>query len=295
MCESKGMKRRIRDGGGRNSEAGAMLKIFIVSDATGKTAETLVRAALVQFENCETELVIHGEIRTRKRVASLVAEAVRENAFIVHTLVSDELRGYMVHLARLNNLDTLDLMGSLLDKLAGRLQIAPNEKPGLFQQRVEAKSRQIEAIEFAFRHDDGMHMEEIGGAEVVITGISRSMKTPVTLFLAYRGWFAMNVPIILGAAPSPEFLAVNPKRVFCLFIEPERLRRLRLSRALVGRIPEEPYASIAQIREELVFARHLCSDHQWQEVDATSGSVEEVTQEILSVLKVLGLSKGRGA
>ena len=271
-----------------------MLKIFVISDATGKTAETVVRAALVQFGNSETEVVIHGAIRTRKQVAGLVADAARENAFIVHTLVSDELRGYMLHLARLNNLDTLDLMGSLLDKLAGRLGVAPHEKPGLFKQIVEEKSRQIEAIEFAFRHDDGMHMEEIGHAEVVITGISRSMKTPVTLYLAYRGWFAMNVPIILDGAPSAEFLAVDPRKVFCLFIEPERLRRLRLSRTKVGRIPEEPYASLGQIRQELVFARHLCADHGWQMIDATSGSVEEVTQEIILVLKSSGVSKGPG-
>ncbi len=272
-----------------------MLKIFLASDATGKTADTIVRSALAQFENPETVMVIRGDIRTRKQVVDLVGEAAHDNALIVHTLVSDALRGVMLDQARLNNVDTLDLMGSLLDKLAGRLNLSPHEKPGLFRQRVAAKSRQIEAIEFAFGHDDGMHIEEIAQAEVIITGISRSMKTPVTLYLAYRGWFAANVPIILGAEPGPELLAVDPKRIFCLFIEPERLRRLRLSRATQWNIPEEPYASPTQIRQELTFARHLCADHQWQTIDATSGSAEEVTQEIISILKSSGLSKGPAA
>jgi regulator of PEP synthase PpsR (kinase-PPPase family) len=261
-----------------------MLTVFVVSDATGRTAENLARSAMVQFEGAPVTLVRRGNVRTPEQVRAVVAEAAGRNSIILHTLVSDELRRLMLAESRLQGVDSLDWMGPVLDRLAHHLRLAPKQKPGLFTQLVEAKSREIETVAFAFRHDDGLHAEELDRAEVVLTGISRTMKTPTTLFLAYRGWLAANVPLIPDVSPPPALLAVPAERVFCLFIDLGRLRELRRARASYEAIPLEPYTSTEQVRKELRYAERLCLRHLWQRIDVTAKSVEEVGREIIALL-----------
>jgi len=161
-----------------------MLKIIVVSDASGETAERVVRSALTQFGDVAVSVVRCGGVRTPEQVRSVVAEAALRDSLIVHTLVSDTLRKTMLQEARIHAVDAMDLMGPALDRLAFHLGVSPQEKPGLFSQLTEAASRRIEAVEFAFRHDDGQRVEELEGAEIVLVGVSRTMKTPTTLYLA---------------------------------------------------------------------------------------------------------------
>ena len=144
------------------------------------------------------------------------------------------------------------------------LRLTPQEKPGLFQQLAEAKSREIEAVAFAFRHDDGQNVEELHRAEVVLVGVSRTMKTPTMLYLAYRGWFAANVPLIPELPLPKPLLALPPERVFCLCMQPEQLRERRHARATIEAIPLEPYASLPQVSKEHQYAERLCERNGWR-------------------------------
>ncbi len=263
-----------------------MLTIFVVSDATGETGERMVRAALVQFEGAETNIVRQGHVRSPAQVRAIVAQAAQQESLILHTLVSDELRRLMLAEARLHDVDAMDLIGPVLDRLAARLGLTPLEKPGLFKQLVEARSRAIEAVEFAFRHDDGQHAEELDRAEVVLVGVSRTMKTPTMLYLAYRGWFAANVPIVPEISPPARLLALPTARVFCLDMNLSRLLELRRARAEMFKLPEEPYASLDSVRAELLHARQLCMERGWRIIDVTGKSVEEVAREIILLLEV---------
>ncbi|MFH1265547.1 MAG: kinase/pyrophosphorylase, partial [Planctomycetota bacterium] len=166
-----------------------MLTVFVVSDATGKTAERVVRAALVQFEDVPVNVIRRENVRTPREVHAVVEEAAGQDSIVVHTLVSDGLRRRMLAESRLRGVDSLDMLGPVLDRLATHLKLAPHEKPGLFKQLAEARSREIDAVAFAFHHDDGQNAEELDRAEVVLVGVSRTMKTPTMLYLAYRGWF----------------------------------------------------------------------------------------------------------
>ncbi len=261
-----------------------MLTIFVVSDATGETAERMVRSALVQFKDAPANVVRRGHVRTKKRVIAVAKEAALKESFIVHTLVSNDLRRLMLAESRSRGVESMDLMGPVLDRLVTRLRLTPRQKPGLFKQLVEAKSREIEAVEFAFRHDDGQHAEELDHAEVVLVGISRVMKTPITLYLAYRGWLAANVPIVPELAPPRELLALPSERVFCLVTAPDRLLELRRARAGSSNIPEDPYATPAQIRRELLHSRRLSRDHGWRQIEVAGKSVEEAAREIIVLL-----------
>jgi len=261
-----------------------MLTIIIVSDATGETAERVVRSALVQFEGAETTIVRRGNIRSQQHVAEVVAEAAAQPSLILHTLVSDDLRRCILDESRRRGVDSMDLMGPILDRLATHLRRTPREMPGLFKQLGDARLREIEAVEFAFRHDDGQRVEDLARAEVVLVGASRTMKTPTMLYLAYRGWFAANVPLVPGI-PVPEPLRAFPaSRVFCLLQTPNRLLELRHARASYLALPEEGYATLAEVRRDLRHAQQLAREYGWHMIDATGKSVEEIAQEIVNLL-----------
>ena len=258
-----------------------MLNILIVSDASGETAERMVRSALVQFADAPTQISRRGQIRSAEDVCRVVQDAAAQKALLVHTLVSDELRRLMLEEARLQDVDAMDLMGSMLDRLASRLNVTPLEQPGLFKQLADARSREIEAVEFAFYHDDGQHPDELSRAEIVVLGVSRTMKTPMSLYLAYRGWFVANVPLVLEVPPPDELLAMPAERVFYLDISPERLQALRIVRAEAFKIPREPYTSLSYIEKELLHFRRMCLKQNWNMVDVTGKSVEEAAHEII--------------
>ena len=259
-----------------------VLTVFVVSDATGATAERMLQSALVQFGSVPVTVRRKGIVASPNAVDRVVEEAVaEENSLIIHTLVSFTLRKYLYSRAREADIDTLDLMGPILDRLAQNLQARPQEKPGLLQEYLFAKEKKIDAVAFAFSHDDGRLEEELGRAEIVLVGVSRSMKTPVMLYLAYRGWFAANVPIILETEVPRNLLSLPSEKVFYLDISPSYLLKLRRTRARSTGIPEETYANMFYIQKELRYARHLSDRYGWRAVSVAGKSVEEVAAEIL--------------
>ena len=262
-----------------------MLTVFVVSDATGDTARRMVRAGLIQFQDAPVRLVHRAHVCTTEQIQAVVREARGGEAIIIHTLVSDELRREMRAETRTHGVDALDIMGPILERLATTLKLVPQEKPGLFEDLNDAKTREIEAVSYAFHHDDGQNIQDLNRAEVVLVGVSRTMKTPTMLYMAYRGWFAANVPLVLGLSPPKSLLAVPSEQVFCLVMTPERLQQLRRVRAEEESIPLHPYASLEQIRAELAHVDDLCRKHHWQQIDATGKSVEEVAREIIEWLE----------
>jgi regulator of PEP synthase PpsR (kinase-PPPase family) len=261
-----------------------VLTILVVSDATGETAERMLRAALIQFPQAEVNIVRRKNVRSTEQIRAVVEEAVGFRAMILHTMVAHRARGELLTEARRRGVDSLDLLGPVMDHLATQLRLTPQEKPGLFRQLVEARSREIEAVEYAFRHDDGQNSDELDRAEVVLVGISRTMKTPTMLYLAYRGWFAANVPLVQQLDPPAALLAVPASKVFCLLMSAERLIELRRVRAQREGIPLAGYATVEAIRSELLYATELCRRRGWHTIDATSKSVEEVGREIIALM-----------
>ena len=171
-----------------------MFHIFAVSDATGTTAESVVRAALVQFDDHQIEITRCGEIRTKDQVRAIISRARRSGGFVVHTLVYEELRHAMLTEGRSQNVTTIDLMGPLLARLSELLSRPPRAEPGIFEPFDTAYLERIEAINFTVRHDDGQNIDDLEQAEIVLVGVSRTSKTPLSIYLANRGWKVANVP-----------------------------------------------------------------------------------------------------
>jgi regulator of PEP synthase PpsR (kinase-PPPase family) len=259
-----------------------MYRVLVVSDGTGVTAEQVLSAALMQFEGAEVEVERRPGVRSREQVRQVVQEAAQVGAFIVHTLVSDKLREEMVRAGRLYNVEMIDLMGPLLARLSQQLAVSPAEKPGLFRQLNEEYFRRIETIEFALRHDDGLRVRELPQAEIVLVGVSRTFKTPLSIYLAFKGWLVANVPIVLKTKPPSVLFDLPAGRVFGLTIDPVRLAALRRVRQehLGGATGE--YANPDFVRREVEYALSIFrSQREWPVVDVTDKPIEEIVSEIL--------------
>ena len=263
-----------------------MFHIYAVSDATGTTAERVVRAALVQFDDHQIEITRYGNIRNDDQIRQIVSEAQKMGGFIVHTFVYENLRLTMLTEGRAQNVTTIDLMGPLLARLTELLATPPRAEPGLFEPFDSAYIQRIEAINFTVRHDDGRNIDDLDQAEIVLVGVSRTSKTPLSIFLANRGWKVANVPIALGVVP-PKYLFDLPRRRVCgLVIKPERLSELRKARMHRLGTPIFGYADLEHIRSEVTYAYHLFERRRdWPLVDVTAKPIEEAASEVVTLLK----------
>ena len=263
-----------------------MYQIYAVSDATGATAERVVQAALTQFESDTVKITRYGSVRTLDQVRGILIEAEASNGFVVHTLVSAELRRLVLTEGRRRGVATIDLMGPLLARLSTVLATRPLSEPGLFQPFDDAYLSRIDAIRYAVNHDDGRNPHEWSQADIVLVGVSRTCKTPTGIYLAYQGWRVANVPLVLGLEPPAELFRLPKGRVVALMVQLERLAILREAR--VGRLgtASQGYADLGHVRREVVYAYELLERRtDWPIVDMTAKSIEEAATEIVSLIR----------
>jgi regulator of PEP synthase PpsR (kinase-PPPase family) len=264
-------------------------QIFIISDGTGRTAERVVKAALMQFEDSNVQIKISPYITTKREIQEIMSEANLVRGLIVHTIVSNELRDLINKQGRLYTVDTIDLIGPLLAQISHHFSYLPSEKPGIFYELNKSYFKRIEAVEYTFRHDDGQRMEELEKADIVILGVSRTFKTPVSIYLAYKGWLVANIPIILGMELPDALFKLPTERVYCLTTSPDHLAQLRKIREkhLGGDIGE--YARPSFILKELEYASSIYKRQpKWSVIDITNKPIEEISVEILAGLRKKG-------
>ena len=269
-----------------------MHKIFIISDGTGRTATQAINAALTQFKETEVRLIVHPHIRTEQQIVQIIKEALAVKGFIVHTVVSKKMRDKILDIGRLYNVETIDLMGPLLGQLSHQFAHSPSEEPGRFHELNKSYFQRIEAMEFAFRHDDGQKTEELKKAEILLLGVSRTFKTPLSIYLAFKGWMVANVPVILGIELPQIVFELPSERVFCLTTYPNRLAELRSIREehLGGAIGN--YADLHHVKQELDYAHRIFSKQpQWSVIKVTNKPIEEIASEILSIIQNTAMNK----
>jgi hypothetical protein len=261
-----------------------MYKIFIVSDGTGRTANQLVKAALTQFPETESEIILHPVVRDKNKIKEIISEAENCNAIIAHTIVDNELKNYLVAGCNLVNIPLVDLIGPLINKISDIFSEEPSQDQGLYYQTNQEYFQRIDAVQYAFKHDDGARIEEIDKAEIILLGVSRTFKTPLSIYLAYNGFFVANIPIIKGIQ-LPDLNNIDPSKIFCLTTIPNELSVLRATRseAFGGYIKE--YSDIEAVTEELLFANRYFSLHpEWRIINVTNKPIEEIASEILKIL-----------
>ena len=260
--------------------------IYVVSDGTGKTAREALRAALTQFTETEVTIDVKPGIRTREEILEHVQEASAEGAFIIHTLVSHDLREYLRESAKFCQIEAIDLMGPLLAQLSAQFSYKPTEQPGLFRELNKAYFQRIEAMEFAFRHDDGQRVDELDKAEIVLMGASRTFKTPLSIYFAFKGWMVANVPIIMNMPPAEIIRTLPRGRVIGLTTDPYNLASLRKVRHSHLGGATGDYAELEYVRQEILFAsRYFRDEARCPVVDVTRKPIEEIAFEIITILR----------
>ena len=264
------------------------LRIEILSDSTGETAERVIRAAMLQFPHSGAQIQLHTRVRTREAVRPILENASKDAALVVFTVVSPELREYIHALSHELKVESLDLIGSLIGKLATCLDRQPINTPTGALPLTEDYFRRIEAVEFTVRSDDGKEPRNFKRADVVLCGISRTSKTPLSTLLAQRGLKVANQPIVLGT-PLPIELDDTPPSVLVvgLTIALDSLvaiRRARLKQ--LGMPPDAGYGLRDQVQQELDYAHRIFASHpSWPVVDVSGNAIEETAGVILEALK----------
>jgi regulator of PEP synthase PpsR (kinase-PPPase family) len=261
--------------------------IYLLSDATGETVEKIATAALTQFREKAVRIKRLSNVRTKNQVYEALDAALEERGLVVYTIVNRELAQLVHRECDSLGLLHIDLITPLLMKLSEFFGLSPGEIPGLLHEVDEAYFRRVEAIEFTVKHDDGQEVRNLHKADIVLVGVSRTSKTPLSIYLAHRGWRVANVPLVQGIDPPQELFQIDPGRVVGLVIDPQRLVELRASRLRhMGQDPRAAYADYEQIEDELKYARRLFRHQPWVVIDVTGKAVEETANEVLVKLRL---------
>lgn len=287
---------------GTTPQTNKELKIIVLSDGTGETAAQITKAAMVQFSDKDIYFTRYKNIRTKAQVEAIFEDAAVHHDMVVYTIVSPDLRDFIAAKSVEKGVSVIDLLGPLLNAMATFFHLTPKSLPGLFHQVNDRYFKRIEAMEYTIAHDDGRDLTELGKADIILLGISRTSKTPLSMYLSHQGWKVCNIPIIKGFDLPPELTAIDQRKIVCLTISADTLttiRKVRLER--LGQEDGGEYASMDKVIEEIDYADQLFrKNKRWPVFNVTGKALEETASEIIKLMvtrrKQMGLSSpGDGA
>lgn len=259
--------------------------VYVVSGGSGTSGRLIVETALAQFPALRPPVVVVSRVRSLRQVEKAVEEAGAGGGTVVHTLVDGALRKALVRLGRTRGVATIDLMGPLLERVAGQTGAQPLGQPGLYRKLRKDYFDRVEAIDFAVSHDDGSRPQDIALADAVIVGVSRCGKTPLSMYLAVLGWKVANIPVVKGIPMPAELFRIDRRRVVGLGIDLGRLLEYRRKREeVIGRTGMTAYSSPSAVLEELEVARRLCRKGGFAVVDVTDKPVEIIADEVIRLM-----------
>jgi [pyruvate, water dikinase]-phosphate phosphotransferase / [pyruvate, water dikinase] kinase len=263
--------------------AAPVVEVHVVSDATGETATRVVAAVEAQFPDQPFVTVRHPRVETVADLQLALARMKGKRAVVIFTVVEPTLRAVMRELCRRANVDYCDLLQQPLEAVAKVSGRAASMKPGAQPPLDEQYFRRMAAIEYAVKTDDGLG-QALDGADIVLAGVSRTSKTPLSIYLGYLGWKVANVPLVKGIAPPAELFHVDPARVVGLTIDAQRLAEIRSERIqLMGGDPS--YANLNEVYDELEFAAEVHRRLRCPVIDVSELSIEEIAQRILRAVE----------
>lgn len=263
-----------------------ILHIHLVSDATGETNHQIARACLVQFDGVRAKEHVWSLVRTRSYLEKVIAGLEANPGPVLFTLVDPELRRRLEDTCRRLEVPFIAVLDPVLSALGAHLGIKSHGRPGRQHELDAAYFRRIEAMDFTLAHDDGQLVRDLEDADIVVVGVSRTSKTPTSLYLANRGYKTANVPLVPGIDPPEELFRLRKPLVVMFTTDPARLIQVRRNRVLMLKQREETdYVALDQVRKEVADARRLAQRHGWPVIDVTRRSIEETAAAVLQYLE----------
>lgn len=268
--------------------------IYVVSGGTGIAGNNLVQALLIQYPENKIPVEIVGRVTTEDEVFDVIMRAKADNGLIAHTMVNPELRNKVNELANEFKVRVIDLMGELAEYLDEELDVEPLVHPGLYREINYQYFDRIDSIEFTLSQDDGMRAERLRNAEIILTGVSRAGKTPLSVYLAMYGWKVANVPLVPGVPPPDELFQVDPQRVFGLYIGASQLIAHRQKRiSSWDNYRADSYIDQRAVREEIRKAMFVFDQGNFTVINVSNKPIESTANEILKHMSKRFAYRGR--
>lgn len=261
------------------------LIIYAVSDSIGETAEEVARAAAVQFNSHVKEIKRIPNITDKGMVDELLNKLKGSNVLIVYTIIIPEIKRYLEEKTREYQISAVDILSPVIDNIEQLTGLKSKHEAGLLRKMDLEYFKRVDAIEFAVKNDDGKDPRGILKADAVLIGVSRTSKTPLSMYLAHKNVYVANLPIVPEVEPPKELYMIPSEKIYGLIIQPEKLNEIRRERLrFLGLSDSASYANIDRIREELNFSRKIMKDLNCMVIDVTNKAVEEIASIILEDL-----------
>lgn len=261
--------------------------LHLISDSTGETLITVARAAAAQYEAIEPIEHIHPLIRTDRHLDRALVEIEQFPGIVLYTLVNQDLAARLERFCRDQGLPAVSVLAPVLDIFRSFLNVTQTYRVGA-QHTLDADYfKRIEAMNYTMAHDDGQLPNDLDNADVVILGVSRTSKTPTSIYLANRGVKTANIPIVPEIPPPPALFTITQPLVVGLIASPDRIAQIRENRVLAmgSKTFDTTYVDRASIAAEIAIMRRLCSDRDWPIIDVTRRSIEETAAAIIALLR----------
>ena len=271
-----------------NKHMNEKYNVYLVSDSTGETLDRIFLSLKSQFANFDYEKKEFAFIRTEQQIDKIIKECIElENSLILYTIVETKLAKYISNQSEKNNVPCFGILGNLILSFSKLLNQKAIHKPSAQHVLDDDYYKRIEAIQYTMSHDDGKKVDDLGNADVILLGVSRTSKTPTSIYLANRGYKTINIPLILDQK-VPEKLTSNSKAcIVGLVADPERLADIRRNRvAIMNDHKLKDYTDLDFIKKEVNESKILFKKNNWPIIDVTRRSVEETAASILKIIEI---------
>jgi regulator of PEP synthase PpsR (kinase-PPPase family) len=258
------------------------LHLHLLSDSTGETLEVIAKACLAQFEGAEVLRHFWPMVRSEGHLDRVLDDIERRPGLVLYTLVNSNIRRELEQKTRRRGIHAVSVLDPVVDALSAVLGQEAKARPGRQHALDAAYFARVDAIQFTIAHDDGIGAENWEEADIVLAGVSRTSKTPTSIYLANRGYKVANIPLVPEAPPPPSLFSLKHPLVVGLTTNPERLIQIRRNRLLaLNQAPETDYVDAEAVGAELAFARRIFADNGWPVIDVTRRSIEETAVAIV--------------
>jgi regulator of PEP synthase PpsR (kinase-PPPase family) len=260
--------------------------LHLVSDATGETLIMVARAAAAQYANVAPVEHLYPMVRSARQLDLALNEIAEAPGVVLYTLLDDDLIAALEARCRELGLPCMSVLGPVLRLFQSYLGAETGHRAGAQHVLNAEYFQRIDALNYTMMHDDGQHVEGLNDADVVLVGVSRTSKTPTSIYLANRGVKTGNVPLVPGVPLAPEVERLTAPLVVGLFASPERIVQIRENRllGLKAHRDDDQYIDKTAVAEEVAYSRRLCAKHQWPSIDVTRRSIEETAAAVMKLL-----------
>ena len=262
------------------------LKVHLISDATGETIQLALSACMAQFPSVKSDIETWNFINNSSKIKEVIKKIKLNPGFIMFSIVNEENKQKLISFCHKEKLTYISLLDPVLNKLKTIFSITQTGSAGSQYKLDKSYYSRIEALDYTMQHDDGNNLETLENADIILVGLSRTSKTPTSIFLANKGYKVGNIPIVLNRDIPEELKKLSGPKIVGLIYDPRYLSRIRQSRLeTIGDFSGNNYSDIDTIRKEVQHARHLFSINNWVIIDVTRRSVEETSASILQLIE----------